>query len=140
MAAFGGSGFFMAYGMKQAEVGGLIALGSMPILVYLLFYTALFGVDKVKWMAINAALGIYGISIEVGWILALFGKKVSDYSWYVHIVPFTYYVLYTFLLRQAVLDISGAREDEKRRKRVDQAYVWGSLAVYSLMHIMSRKI
>ncbi len=137
MAVFGASGFFMAYGGKPAEVGGLYAHGGLAILTYLVFYIVLFGVDKVKWMLINAALGIYGISIEVGWILALFGKKISDYPWYVHVVPFTYYVLYTFLLRQAVLDISGAREDEQRRKRVEQGYVWGSLGVYSLMHLMS---
>lgn len=135
MLAFGGSGFFLAYGLHRPEVGLLFVHGGFAILVYLVFYISFFGMDSVKWMLINAGLGLYGIYVEISWILAFFGKKVGDYPWYVHIVPFGYYILYTFLLRQAVLDISGARENEQRRKWIEQAYIWGSLIIYSLMYL-----
>lgn len=136
MAIFGGSGFFMAYGVEPVKPSGLLAHGGLAISVYLVFYIVLFGVDQVKWMFINAGLGLYGITAEIGWILGLFDKTLGDYPWYVHIVPFSYYVLYTFLIRQALLDISGAREDEQRRKRVEQGYVWGSLGIYSLIYLL----
>ncbi len=134
MAAFGGSGFILAYGPVKVKLSLLYLHGGFAILVYLVFYYVLFGREQVKWMFINAALGLYGIYAEIGWLLSLFGKKPGDYPWYVHVVPFGYYILYTFLLRQALLDISGARENPQREKRMDQFYVWGSLLFYTIVY------
>ncbi len=80
-------------------------------MVYTAFYVALFGVDEIKWMFINAALGLLGIYAQIDLILSLFGKKAGDFSVFVHVIPFLYYILYTFLLYQMVLDVSGARND-----------------------------
>ena len=133
MLMFGGSGFLMAYGGNGAPVGFLYAHGGFAILVYLAFYFALFGKDEVKWMAINAALGLLGIRAEIGWLLSWFGKRIGDFPWYVHVIPFAYYILYTFLLRQAVLDVTRVREDPARRAWVEKVYVAASLAVYLLL-------
>ena len=81
-------------------------------------------------MFTNAALGFLGIYSEIDWILSRFDKHADDFEWYVHIVPFLYYVLYTFLLRQAVIDISGSRNNEQRMRFVNYAYVSLSLIVY----------
>ena len=62
-----------------------------------------------------------------------FDKDPADYSIAVHVVPFLYYVLYTFLLHQMVLDVSGARENEARKKLVDVLYVVGFAVVYSVV-------
>lgn len=138
MGMFGLSGFAIAYGAE--DISGVVFAylhGGFAILVYLIFYWVIFGPDRVKWMFINAALGIFGISAQIGWILALFDKQVSDYAWYVHLVPFMYYVLYTFLLHQAVLDFSGARDNEERRIKVDRGYMIGSVVLYSAIALLS---
>lgn len=129
MLMFGGSGFFLAYG-SDADVTFLYMHGGLAILVYTIFYFTIFGVEQVKWMFTNAALGFLGIYSEIDWILSLFNKHADDFAWYVHVVPFLYYILYTFLLRQAVIDISRSRNNEERMKYINFAYVGFSLIIY----------
>jgi hypothetical protein len=134
MLAFGGSGFVLAY--SGAPVLFLYMHGGIAILVYTVFYLAIFGLDEVKWMFINAGLGLFGIISQIDWLLSLFGKRVADYPPYVHVIPFLYFVLYTFLIRHAVLDMMGVREDETRRTRVEYGYIGVSLAFYVLAHLL----
>ncbi len=133
MGAFGASGFFMAYAAyPEVPVGFLYMHGGIAIFVYLMFYLAIFGLDEVRWMFINAGLGLFGIASQINWLLSLFGRSVWDYPVYVHVVPFLYFILYTFLLRHALLDLFHARDDDTKRSRVNWAYVAGSLAVYAV--------
>jgi hypothetical protein len=132
MLMFGGSGFLLAYA-SDADTGFLYMHGGIAILVYIVFYLAMFGVDEVRWMFINAGLGLLGIRAEIGWLLGLFGKRIDDYPWYVHVIPFLYYILYTFLLRQMLLDATQARENPARRRKVEGLYVVVSLAVYLIL-------
>lgn len=134
MLAFGGSGFAMAYADEGAPVGFLYLHGGFAILIYLVFYLSIFGLDEVKWMFINAALGVFGIYSEINWILSWFDKKFDDFPLYVHVIPFLYYVLYTFLIRQAVLDLTRARNNKERRKIVESLYVVVSLALYGWLY------
>jgi hypothetical protein len=138
MLVFGLSGFFLAYGAKDAPIAFVFGHGGIAILVYTIFYLAIFGWDEVKWMFLNALLGLYGIWSEIGWLLGLFGKSMADFPWYRHLIPFLYYILYTFLLRQLVLDLFGAREDEAKRRRVEIAYVVLSLLFYTLVYLARR--
>ena len=133
MLMFGLSGFLMAYAASRPELFFIYLHGGIAIIVYTAFYLSIFGVDEIKWMVVNAALGLFGIYSQIGWILALFGKKIDDYPWYVHITPFVYYVLYTFLLRQLLIDITGSRDRPSRRTLVNNAYVVMSLLVYGWM-------
>ena len=133
MLMFGLSGFLMAYGSNAPAVGFMYLHGGIAILVYLVFYVSIFGRDEIKWMAINAMLGVLGIYSQIGWILARFGKHIDDYPWYVHVTPFLYYVLYTFLLRQFLLDATRSRDNPTRRAWVNNAYVTLSLVVYGWM-------
>jgi hypothetical protein len=55
----------------------------------------------------------------------------------VHVIPFLYYILYTFLLRQMVLDATGARENPERRRWVEGLYIAVSLGVYLLLLLKS---
>jgi hypothetical protein len=128
MAAFGITGFAAAYG--GAPLDFVYMHGGIAILVYLIFYLAIFGRDEVEWMFINAGLGLFGIVSQIDWILSWFGKSVGDYPPSVHVIPFLYFILYTFLIRRAVLDLSGARDDPDKRRRVQIGYVAGSLGVY----------
>src|SRR3546814_10067479 len=72
-------------------------------------------------MFINAGLGILGIYSQIGWILGLFGRNADDYPAYVHVVPVLYYVLYTFLLRRLLLDVTRSRDNPARRRLVEAA-------------------
>ncbi len=131
MLAFGLSGFFMAYATDRPDVKFLYMHGGFAIFVYLIFYFTIFGRDEVRWMFTNAALGILGIYAQIDWILVRFGKSASDYSLMVHVIPFLYYVLYTFLLRQFLLDLTNSRENPTRRDRVNRGYVVISVLFYA---------
>lgn len=133
MAMFGASGFLMAYIENGPPLLFLYAHGGIAILAYLVFYLGIFGKDEVKWMFINAGLGLYGIWVEIDWFLSFFGKSLGDYPVWVHLTPFLYYVLYTFLLRQFVLDITGSRDKPARKRFVQTAYVVLSLVVYTTL-------
>jgi hypothetical protein len=138
MLIFGGSGFFMAYFSKDVPVFFLYVHGGFAILIYTVFYLAIFGRDEVKWMFINAALGLLGIYCQIGWLLSLFGKNVDDYPVYVHVIPFLYFVLYTFLLRHAVLDLMNARTDERKKKKAEYGYVIISMLFYGAFYFLVR--
>jgi len=134
MAIFGGSGFLMAYGIGDVDTAFLYLHGGFAILIYSIFYLVIFGWDEVKWMFINAVLGVYGLWCEIGWLLSLFGKEISDFPWQRHVIPFLYYVLYTFLLRHLVLDLFNAREDPEKSRRIQFGYVVFSVIIYTLFY------
>jgi len=138
MLAFGLSGFYMAYTDDGPDVTFLYMHGGIAIFVYVIFYFAMFGFDQVRWMFINAALGLFGIYAQINLILSLFGKQADQFPWYVHVIPFLYYVLYTFLLYQLVLDVSGARNNETRKRIVEGFYVVGSIGIYTLIYFANR--
>lgn len=135
MGMFGASGFALAYGPNEPMTAFTFAHGGIAILIYLIFYLAIFGVDQVKWLFINAGLGFFGIYSEIDHILSFFDRSILNYPWYTHVVPFTYYILYTFLLRQMILDITHSRENEKRRVLVDRLYIGTSMSVYSFLFL-----
>jgi hypothetical protein len=133
MLIFGASGFFIAYAFDATPVLFLYMHGGIAILVYSFFYLIFFGKEQVKWMFINAGLGIFGIYAEIDWLLGHFGKHVSDFPFYVHVIPFLYYILYTFLLRQVVLDIFNADESKEKTNKINQYYIIISLIIYGLI-------
>jgi hypothetical protein len=138
MLIFGGSGFVLAYGSERPDVAFLYLHGGIAIIVYTILYLSIFGRDEVKWMFINALLGLLGIYSQIGWLLSLFGKHISDYPYYVHVIPFLYYVLYTFLLRHAVLDITQSREDPAKRRFVENCYIAVSVAIYLISYFWGK--
>src|SRR3546814_18163896 len=77
MLMFGISGFVLAYG-ADGDVAFLYMHGGIAIVVYLVFYFAIFGREQVKWMFIKAGLGTMGIYSQIGWILGLFGRNAND--------------------------------------------------------------
>ena len=62
-----------------------------------------------------------------------FGKDIHSYPWYMNITPVLYYVLYTFLLRQFLIDLTHCRDKTETRKLVNIVYVTCSLLVYGGM-------
>lgn len=139
MLIFGGGGFLMAYGSDRPSVLILYAHGGFAVMAYTLFYVTIFGLDEVKWMFINAALGLLGIYSQIDWLLSLVGRKASDYPVYVHVIPFLYFVLYTFLLRHAITDLTGSREAPARKTFVEYAYVAVSVLVYVAAHYLEHR-
>jgi hypothetical protein len=138
MGMFGLSGFLLAYGADDVELTFLYLHGGIAILAYLVFYLAIFGVDEVKWMFINAGLGLLGIWTEIRVILSWFGKTLDDFPMAVHVTPFLYYILYTFLLRQMLLDLTRSRDKPGRKRLVEMLYVLVSLAVYGSFWLAQR--
>jgi len=139
MGAFGVGGFLMAYSDVGPPLLFQYVHGGIAITAYILFYLSMFGRDEVKWMFINAGLGLFGIYSQIDWLLSFFSKKASDYSFYLHVFPFTYFVLYTFLIRQAVIDLFKARDDYVKRKRVERFYVAISILIYAIVYFLVRR-
>jgi hypothetical protein len=139
MLIFGGSGFMMAYGKSHPPVLFLFLHGGLAISIYIAFYLVFFGRDEVEWMFINAGLGLFGIYSQIGWFLSFFGKRIGDYPYYLHVIPFLYFVLYTFLIRHAVLDITKSRENPNRRTLVGYCYIAGSVAFYLITYFLERR-
>lgn len=135
MFMFGGSGFIMAYAKSGPPLVFLYAHGGFAIIVYTAFYIKSFGRDEIKWMFINSALGLMGIYSQIGWILEAFGKNIDDYPLSAHVIPFLYYVLYTFLIRQLLLDLFNARENTKRKSNVQTTYVIFTTLFYGIFLI-----
>ena len=129
MLAFGASGFAMAYGSKTPDISFLYMHGGIAIAVYLFFYFAIFGVDEFKWMFLNALFGLLGIYAQVGWLLSLFGKQISGYPLHVHLIPFLYFVLYSFLMRRAILDFTRSNDNAVRQKKVENRYIIFTLGI-----------
>jgi hypothetical protein len=138
MLMFGGSGFLMAYADSRPSVLFLYLHGGFAILIYTIFYLTIFGIDEVKWMFINATLGLLGIYSQIDWLLSLFDKHAGDYPVYIHVIPFLYFILYTFLIRHAVLDITSAREDENKKKNIEHGYIAVSLGIYLISYWLER--
>jgi len=138
MLAFGLSGFVMAYSDEGPPALFLYLFGGIATLSYIIFYLTFFGRDEVKWMFINSALGLFGIYTEINWILSYFNKSVADYPFSVHLIPFLFYILYTFLIRQALTDLTHSRENIARRKIVDQFYVTVSTLLYTYIYFANR--
>ena len=138
MGLFGGSGFFMAYTGDGPPLAFLYLHGGLACLIYLMFYVTIFGVDRVRWMFINAALGLFGIYAQIDWILSLLDKQASEYSAAVHFIPFFYYVLYTFLLHQLLIDIFKGRSNNNRRQIIDALYIILSIVIYSAIWMGQR--
>jgi hypothetical protein len=137
MLMFGGSGFLIAYASGHPPLLFLYLHGGIAITVYTLFYLAIFGLDEVKWMFINSFLGLLGIYSQIGWILALFGRRIDDYPVSVHVIPFLYFILYTFLIRHALLEITGARENDRRKRQVEYAYIGVSMGGYLTSYFLT---
>jgi hypothetical protein len=137
MLVFGMSGFYMAYANDGAPVYFLYMHGGFAIVVYTIFYLTIFGPGQVKWMFINASLGLLGIYAQINWLLSLFGKQAGDYPLSVHVIPFLYYILYTFLLYQLILDLSGARNNPQRRRLVENSYITISVLIYGVIYLRS---
>jgi hypothetical protein len=136
MLIFGTTGFLMAYATPDPDLWFLYIHGGGAITCYIAFYLGFFGVDQVRWMFINAALGLAGIYSQVAWIMERLGKDIHQVRWYVHLVPFLYYVLYVFLIRQAFLDLFDARRNPARRARAETAYVVISLAICAVFYLL----
>lgn len=130
LLVFGSTGFYMAYG-TTVPLNILYAHGGVTVIGYLGMYYHAFGVDSLKWIVTNATLGLYGVAVEVDLLLSLFDRGIADYPLATHVVPFSYYVLYMFLLRRAMLAISGAESDEAKGRRLGRVFVVGSLVLYS---------
>lgn len=133
MLGFGLTGFWFAYGSNPPALHFQYMFGGFALFVYLTFYVTIFGRDAIGWMLINAALGILGIYSQIGWILDKFGRNIDEYAWQVNIIPFAYYVLYTFLLRQFLLDLTRSRDKPRLRAWVNNLYILVSLLVYGTM-------
>jgi hypothetical protein len=136
MGIFGLSGFLMCYGDPESPpLIFLYAHGGFAILIYLAFYFSIFGKEEVEWMFINAGLGLFGIYAEIKYILSWFGRNPADYSYTRQAIPFLYYILYTFLLRQALLDLTGSHDNPERKRVVEALYIVVSVLIYGAIYL-----
>lgn len=139
IAIFGWPVFAGAYLAKTFVIESVVfyhLLGSFAALIYVVFYEAMFGRDAVKWMFIDGILSSIGIYTVIGAWLALIDRNIHEYPLYRHVLPFVFYILYTFLIRQAFLDATKAREGKSRRRVMEFIYVGISITVYVTLLVL----
>ena len=90
MLIFGSVSFFMTYFSNSESNISAAQFSITPIAVYLFFYLMIFGLEKVTWMFINSALGVFGIYCELKWVLTHSGKNITEFAWSDHVIPSTY--------------------------------------------------
>ena len=129
MAIFGGSGFIRTYGDNRPDLTYIYRHGGIAITVYVFFYFAIFGRDEVKRMFLNALFGLLRKGVQVGWLLSLFDRESSTCPLSVYVTPFLFFLLYSFLMRRAVLDLINSLDDPARRKTMKKRYNSVTLAV-----------
>lgn len=122
MALFGSIGFLFAYS-EGAVFAFNLAFSGFAIFIYSIFYIAIFGIDEIKWLIINSVIGILAIYSQLGWILEKFDKSIHAFPNHYHIIPGIYFVLYTFLLRRALLHLLRAKDGTTKKVLVDIGYV-----------------
>lgn len=122
MFILGGFIFAMSY---IGDISAIFryAFGALSIIGYIAYYRIIFGIDEIKWLVINTSLGFWGIHSQFESLLSFLGKRYSDYPLNVHIIPFIYFVMYTFLIRQAILDLTDARENPTKKFWIEISYI-----------------
>ncbi len=65
MLGFGVTGILIAYTDGPSPVPFIFFHGGFAIFIYTMFYLQIFGREEVKWMFINAALGILCIYTQI---------------------------------------------------------------------------
>ena len=140
MLIFGGAAFYLSYAGDGSKAMASLVVALFGVPVYIVFYRGIFGREETRWLFINSALGILGIAAEVGWLLSLAGKQAHDYPAIAHIAPFTYYVMYTFLLRHAALDLARARANPAFTTRIERYDVLVSMLVYGGSLLIQRAL
>jgi len=130
MAIFGGSGFIRTYGDNRPDLTFIYRHGGIAITVYVFFYFAIFGRDEVKRMFLKALFGLLRIGVQVGWLaVESFRPRQQHLPTKCVCHPFLFFVLYTFLMRRAVLDLINSLDDPARRKTMKKRYNSVTLAV-----------
>ncbi|MFZ2718309.1 MAG: hypothetical protein WAZ12_00735 [Candidatus Absconditicoccaceae bacterium] len=100
---FSSLGFYLTYFENKLIISYIMS--SLYILFFLMFYFLAFGRDKIKRMFITSLIGISSIYSQLSNILKYFDKNINEFSWIYHIIPGIYFILFSFLLRRALVDI-----------------------------------
>ena len=134
MAIFGVAGFFLAYRLEDLFFAFIH--GGIAILVYLIFYLVLFGRDSVLWMVINGLLGVAQTKQVINFLggLMVSDWQFSHYSVWHHVIPGTYVMLYTFLLRQFCIDMLKGRFDNQKRKYANFIFIGFQILVFVVLY------
>ena len=131
MSAFGTATFYLTY---HSQEGDAYKFGAIALITYVPFYLMMFGAEEMLWLVITSLLGLLMI---YGWLETLaqpfIPKPGTAGDWIItdfdrfpagrHILPGAFLVMYMFLLRNMLIDVLGARHDERRSRYVGWLFV-----------------
>ncbi len=131
---FGFTSFLFAYFIPAVPTIFLWGFGFIGIVTFIGFYSSLYGVDNFRWIIINIALGIFGLSSDINLLMSILSTDLTDFPWYRDIIPFTNYVLYTFWFRQCALAAVGAKDNPEKEEIVSYYYLITSIFFYASLY------
>lgn len=131
MTGFGALTFYQCYHVQR---GDFWSAGTIALLTYVPFYLLMFGVDELLWLVVTSLLGVLMI---YGWLETLAlpfipepgavpSPIATDFSKLPvsrHILPGAFLVMYEFMLRNLLIDLLGARHDERRARLAGWAFL-----------------
>lgn len=129
MTGFGALTFYRVY---HAQGGYTFAV--IPVVLYVIFYLLFFGADEILWLVITSLLGLLMI---YGWLETLAlpfipepgtaGEHIitnfGTFPARTHILPGAFLVMYEFTLRNMLIDVLGARFNERRNRLVGWLFI-----------------
>jgi hypothetical protein len=116
--------FNLSYFQEWIEYSSVFGFWLMSIIIYLVFYLVFFWIWKIKDMFINAIVWSISIYAWMWDILFFFGEDISSFNRYWHIVPWIYFVMYTFLLRNLLKDLFLFFNKKHWEKIWDYIFYW----------------
>ena len=130
--------FDITYIQQDIVLGFTLCFGIFLPVLYLLAYRSIFGLAEIRWLIVNSIIGIIGVLAELDWVLSYFyDKSLSDFNVFFHIIPCVHYIMFTFVLRQAVIDSFHARYNLKRREYVNLGFTLISTILYVALYFAS---
>jgi hypothetical protein len=129
--------WFMIFYTGQMPLFGFLHWW-IAIFVYLSLYSAVFWKEEIRNMLIGAliwALQIYSW-LELIWSSLInetwYYKTFASMPLYYHIVPGLYFIMYTFLLKNAMIDLIWARNNPERSNIANWTFYIISLLFFLL--------
>ncbi len=141
MLGFGGITVSITYFPEEwtptPTYGNTLIFGGFALFIYSVFYVVTFKLEDLMSYVRDSLLGLYGVLSTISLLLSFFERSFWDYPLYYHILPTVYYIMYTFLFYQALLDIMRARDNEQKRKHATKVFTYGSLIIYTILFLWS---
>ncbi|EKE29455.1 MAG: hypothetical protein ACD_2C00172G0003 [uncultured bacterium (gcode 4)] len=139
---FGFTWFMLFYSHQRPAMGFLIWL--ITTISYLIVYVQLFGKEQIRDMLIGGLIWVIQV---YGWLEILAAKAIDwtkefktfdSMPMYYHLIPATYFIMWTFLVKNVIIDLIWARNNPEKMNLTYKLFYAISLLIFILPNFIFR--